>query len=307
MEKNSRKYSGDEDLLAMTKLAQACPGSNIHLADLPYRLSSWAVDEPENGRLWMDEQGRLAGWAVLQTPFWTVDLVLGGENEVDLFRLALDWADKRAGQVVDSEYGHRSWFVNVFADQTTRRAVLEAAGFKSQAVVGEDSWRKVLLERKGDTQVGNFRIPAGFTIRPLKGEMEAEAYVDLHREVFESKNMTTAWRRRVIQSEGYHPELDLVAEAPDGELAAFCIAWVCEVGGGNKIGQIEPLGCRADFRKYGLGRLVLAEALRRLQTYGVEQIVVETDDYRNTALRLYQAMGFFQKSEILVYRKDYVD
>jgi mycothiol synthase len=65
------------------------------------------------------------------------------------------------------------------------------------------------------------------------------------------------------------------------------------------------LGVRADFRKLGLGRAILAEGLRRLQLYGASQVCVETDSYRNAALELYESVGFRSIRDILVYRKDY--
>jgi ribosomal protein S18 acetylase RimI-like enzyme len=66
------------------------------------------------------------------------------------------------------------------------------------------------------------------------------------------------------------------------------------------------LGCHADFRKYALGRVALAEGLRRLQAQGAEIIYVETDSYRNTAYRLYESMGCELFRNVFVYRKDCV-
>jgi ribosomal protein S18 acetylase RimI-like enzyme len=67
------------------------------------------------------------------------------------------------------------------------------------------------------------------------------------------------------------------------------------------------LGCHKDFRQYALGRVALAEGLRRLQALGARNIFVETDNYRNTAFRLYQSFGFEVLQDVLVYRKDYGD
>jgi hypothetical protein len=84
--------------------------------------------------------------------------------------------------------------VNVFAHQTERIGNLEAAGFASQADVGDDSWSKVLMLRPKGASLPATALPEGFTIRPLAGEAEVEAYVALHRAVFGSENMTVAWR-----------------------------------------------------------------------------------------------------------------
>jgi ribosomal protein S18 acetylase RimI-like enzyme len=70
-------------------------------------------------------------------------------------------------------------------------------------------------------------------------------------------------------------------------------------------GQIEPLGSHKDFRRYGLGRAALSEGLRRLQSLGVQKILVETDNYRNAAFKLYESFGFETKQDVHVYRKDY--
>ena len=144
-------------------------------------------------------------------------------------------------------------------------------------------------------------------MRSLAGEAEIEAYVELHQAVFETKNMTVDWRRRSIKQPDYRPELDVVVVAPDGRLAAFCIGWLAENSDGTFDGQIEPLGCHADFRGYALGRVVLCETLKRLQQQGADRIFVETDAYRSTAFRLYQSLGFEVVKDVLVYRKDYND
>jgi ribosomal protein S18 acetylase RimI-like enzyme len=192
----------------------------------------------------------------------------------------------------------------VFASQTDRIRDLEEAGFVSQANVGEDSWSKVLMQRSAHIPVADYALPAGFSVRPLAGENEVEAYVQLHRAVFESKNMTAEWRTRTLRRPEYLPDLDLVAVAPDGRLAALCVCWL-DKESEKPSGQIEPLGVHQDFRKSGLGRAILSEGLRRLYLCGADRVYVETDKYRNAALGLYEAVGFRVIRDVLVYRKDY--
>jgi hypothetical protein len=69
MKFSQRKFSGTPDIVPMQALACAWPGSPLHTTDLPWRLTSWALDDPENVALWVDDAGQLAAWAVLQTPF----------------------------------------------------------------------------------------------------------------------------------------------------------------------------------------------------------------------------------------------
>jgi ribosomal protein S18 acetylase RimI-like enzyme len=280
-------------------LAGLDPANNLHVTDLPYRLSSWALDNPLTVQLWRAANGQLLAWAVLQTPFWALDYAIHPDAG-HLHPQILAWADGRARELLDTPYGHPAWFVNAFTRQRTRCAELEAAGFAAQTDVGEDSWSKVLLQRSSQAPIKAYPPPARFVVRPLAGESEVEAYVSLHRSVFESKNMTVEWRARTLQHPGYCPELDVVVAAPDGQLAAFCIGWLS-----GKRGQIEPLGCHKDYRRYALGRVALAETLRRLCALGAEGIIVETDSYRNTAFALYESLGFRVAEEVTVFRKDY--
>ena len=302
---SSRPISDEADKLQMLALSRQFPADNLRVTDLPYRLSSWALDEPENTRLWFDAQGRLLAWAVLQTPFWFIDYAFRPET-ASLHPEILNWADERARQNLATPFGHSCWFVTVFSDQTERMHELEAAGFSNQAEVGEDSWSKVFLQRPGDLSVKEYRIPPGFVVRSLAGKDEIAAYVELHQTVFESKNMRLEWRQRTLEHPDYVPNLDIVVASPDGRLGAFCICWLQRVEG-RLTGQVEPLGCHPDFRKYALGRVALAEGLRRLQAHGAEVIQVETDSYRNTAFRLYESIGFSVAKNVFVYRKDYAE
>jgi len=303
METTSRPASSEADKLQMWTLARQFPADHLRVTDLTYRLSSWALDEPANTRLWFDAGGSLLAWAVLQTPFWFIDYAFHPEA-AQLHPEILAWADERARQVSETAFGRPSWFVAVFSDQAGRRRELEAAGFANQADVGENSWSKVLLQRPGHLPVQEVSIPPGFVVRPLAGQAEVEAYVNLHQAVFESKNMTIAWRQRTLEHPYYNPELDLVVEAPDGRLAAFCIGWLNRAAG-RLVGQIEPLGVHPNFRHQALGRAALTETVRRLQSHRAEIIHVETDSYRNAAFRLYESLGFSIAREVLVYRKDY--
>jgi ribosomal protein S18 acetylase RimI-like enzyme len=298
-----RSFSTEQDKYLMSALAREFSGNNLHVIDLPYRLSSWALDNPKNVALWFDKNQQLVAWAVLQTPFWTIDYVCDREQESHLHREIISWADQRAQAIKNTSYERPAWFVMAFSGQVNRIHDLENAGFQCQSDVGDDSWSKVLMRRSVQTPVRIYKPrSAGFTIRPLAGAKEVKGYVELHQSVFESKNMTIDWRRRTLQHPDYNPALDIVVESPEGRLAAFCICWFDQ---NSFTGHVEPLGCHKDFRQYGLGRVALSEGLRRLQSIGAQNIYVETDNYRNTAFRLYESFDFQVVQDVLVYRKDY--
>ena len=134
-----REFSGQADIEARGALVRAFPTANLHAIDLPYRFSSGALDDPANVGLWATPGGELLAWAVLQPPFWTIDYAYHPHADADLRRQLWAWADGRARALVGQPGGRPSWFVNVFAGQTDRIRGLEAAGFVSQAGVGDDS------------------------------------------------------------------------------------------------------------------------------------------------------------------------
>ncbi len=295
-----RTYQGDSDQPMMLALARAQAAHHLHVFDLPYRLSSWGLDDPENVHLWFGSDGSLLGWAALLKPWWTVDIVCHPDHVPVLYAEMIAWADGRARLLANTPAGLPIWYVSAFTDQAEIVRTLEAAGFVNQADLGDDSWSKVFMRRPGSLPVKDYRIPPGFTVRSLAGEAEVEAYVDLHQAVFGTKNMTVPWRLRTLKHPGYRPDLDVVVAAPDGRLAAFCVTWLH----GDQ-GQVEPLGCHADYRRYALGRVALAEGLRRLQAAGTEQIFVETDNYRDTAMKLYEHMGFEIIRPVWMFGKKY--
>jgi len=284
-----RPFSIEQDKYQMSALARQFAENNLHVIDLPYRLSSWAFDNPENIRLWFDENQQLVAWAALQTPFWTIDYVCHPEQESHLHQEIISWADQRAQATQNTPYERPAWFVMTFSGQNNRIRDLENAGFKCQSDVGDNSWSKVLMRRSSQAPVKIYKPRSGFTVRSLAGEIEVHNYVELHQSVFESKNMTVEWRTRTLQHPDYISELDIVIESSEGNLVAFCVCWYDK---NSMTGHVEPLGSHKDFRQYALGRVALSEGLHRLQSLGAQNIFVETDNYRNTAFRLYESFAW---------------
>jgi mycothiol synthase len=304
---HTRTYQGIVDLPAMIALANAYPQHNLHTVDLPYRFSSWALDRLENVCLWEDESGCLLAWASLQPPFWAIDFAIHPDYNRVLLEQILVWADEQAQSLVNTPYGRPAWFIAVFADAFERIQAVEAAGFTSQANVGEDSWTKVLLSRPAGLAISHPPFPEGFTLRLLQGRNEVKLYAYLHRAVFGSTNMTSDWRLRTLLQPAYRADLDLVVAAPDGRLAAFCIGWLDQESAAGITGQIEPLGVAEEYRELGLGKALLAECVSRLEQLGAQRILVETDNYRGAALGLYESTGFTVTRDVLVFRKNYSD
>lgn len=300
-----RPFAGLADLEKMKRVVLANPTIHFHVVDLPYRLCSWGLDNPQNIGIWENEQGEMRAWVILNSPFWAVDYVLHPAVDPAALELVLQWVNQQALTLVDQPTGRPAWFISVLKNNEAHRQRLETAGFASQAQA-EDPWSKVFLKRDNNVAVPETSLPAGLAIRPLAGPGEVEAYVNLHRAAFGSNNMTAEWRARTLTRPEYVPELDLVMVNEEGQLVAFCICWFTAIGPeGEPTAHIEPLGVHPDWHGRGLGKLMLTEAIKRMYGYGAKQILVETDDFREAAVGLYHNLGFRVQHEILVYRKDF--
>lgn len=293
-----------KDWPAALALADRSPVSLPHVADWAYRAASWALDAPENASVWLDETEQLRGWAVLQTPFWAIDAIVDPAATSALYRDLLDWATARAQTLRMANAGRPMWFVSIAADCREHRQILEDGGFIDVSEADVDPWSKVLFALPTAQGLAAPSLPAGMMIRSLAVPQEIEAYVALHRAVFQSESMTPAWRERTTQMPGYRNELDLVLVADTGELCGFCIAWQRNLIDSEPIGQIEPLGISEPYRGRRLSQTLIAEAVRRLRAQGVAQVVIETDREREAAMAAYRSMGFTEAHAIRVYRYD---
>jgi len=283
----------------------ASQADNLHLVDLPYRLSSWAFDTPENIRLWHDDNGEILAWAAMQTPFWTIDYAYSPKIDGNIHQHILTWADHRAKEIVKSPNKHPTWYINVFSYQLDRVKDLESIGFASQAHVEKNPYSEILLQHARHFSINEPVLPDGYSIRPLASHGEVGAYVELHRLAFGSKTMTASWKTKQLNCPQYDPDIDLLIVAPNGRFVAFCVCWLYTDDEGNISGQIEPLGVHPDFHQLGLGKAILLEGVRQMYAKGAKQIYVITETYRHAALALYESATFHIQRRVLVFRKDY--
>jgi mycothiol synthase len=293
-----RPYAGESDQRAMLALVQRFPEDNLHVADLPYRLSSWALDDAGNAGLWQDAAGRLLGWAALQTPFRALDYAYHPHGrELGLGPAMLTWAIRRATALAGQPAGRPAWRVSARADQADRLGDAQRAGFAPDPAL-----EQALLTRPA-APAPTTGLPAGFRIRPLAGPVEAEAYAGGRRAACGAAGMTAAWKACSMRAPEYRAEIDLVVAAPDGRPAAFCCGWLGADGAGDTVGQIEPLGVRPEFRRLGLGRAVLREGIRRMHALGARETRAQADLSDDAARTLYAGAGFRLAQRIVVSRR----
>lgn len=289
----SRVYRGEPDRALVLDLRRACttPENATDfptLVDLSELLAS-GTPTGMHTRLWFDDSGQLIACAMAHLPYRNLYwLVRPGsstaelENHIVAFGLAAvrKYGIERA-QALTLDSPSRD-------SDVERVAVLERHGFVRQA---EGVLRML---RPLDEAIANPALPPGFTVRPMAGEQEVEAYVALHRAAFGTEHMTVEHRLAIMREADYRAAGDLVAVAPDSTLAAFC---VCQIHPdenaqtGQHWGWTDPLGVHPAYQRKGLGRAILLAGLRFLREQGMETAALGTAS-TNPAQRLYTSVGF---------------
>lgn len=81
----------------------------------------------------------------------------------------------------------------------------------------------------------------------------------------------------------YRPELDLMVQAPGGQVAGYGLFWADPVTG---VGLVEPMRTEDAFQRRGIAGHLLATGLERLAQLGCQQLKVSSD------IPLYLRAGF---------------
>jgi GNAT superfamily N-acetyltransferase len=220
--------------------------------------------------LWEVEDGQIAavlnregaGKAFLQIhpAFKTAALE---EQMITLAEEHLRAPSRRGGQVL--------W---VWCDSldTLRQRILAERGYTQLEDAYENQWRRDL-----ELPIPEDPVKAGYRIRALGDESELPSrswaswrafHPDEPDEKYEND---WSWYLNIQSAPLYRRDLDLVAIAPSGEVAAFTTIWYDDV---TRCGYFEPVGTIPEHQRRGLARSLIYEGLRRLKTMGATQAMV---------------------------------
>jgi len=289
---SSRTYSGGEDLQSMLDLLIAVRPAD-RIADYPslvdLREALALTDVQENTRLWFDANDRIVGFAFVD-PYNNLRFEFdwqaahpAAESEIVAWGLeCIRRATRVSGESLTLDASCRD-------DDIERIALLERHGFVMQEM------RSLRMVRSLDEPIPTPKAPAGFSIRHVKGEHEVEALVALHRAAFGADNMTVEERLAMMRVPEYDSELDLLALAPDGRFAAYCMCSISQEENertGRNEGYTDPVATHPDFQRRGLAQALLLTGLRKLKQRGVEAAVLGTSSENVAMQRTAKAVGF---------------
>jgi mycothiol synthase len=144
------------------------------------------------------------------------------------------------------------------------------------------------------------RLPAGYSLRAMRGPEDIPRRVEAHRAAFAPSRMTVEKYEILTRQDHYSYAHDLVVEAPDGSFAAFTMCWLDGVG---SVGEFEPVGTHPDHQRRGLGRVVMRAGLRLMREAGLRDAIVFSLRSNAASEALYQSAGFHELALHRVYTK----
>jgi ribosomal protein S18 acetylase RimI-like enzyme len=254
----------------------------------------------EHIRLWHDNQGKLVAYAILgEDPSFDCQ-VLPEYEWSGIEAEAMAWAETRISELRkrDAQKWSGGFVSGARQDDAKRIAFLEQHGFRYSGTFAE-----VNMLRSLDVPIPETVIPPGCQVRALAEAGDTSNRAGAERDVWlpwTVGNVSDDDYARLMRLPGYDRELDVVAVAPDGIIAAYVNCWIDPV---NRIGDFGPVGARPAYRRQGLTRAVLLEGLHRLKARGMDRACVSTGVSNTPALRLYESVGFRIVNKYLDYVK----
>jgi mycothiol synthase len=166
--------------------------------------------------------------------------------------------------------------------------VLARRGYKKTETAEFQRWQLL------DHPIPDVPLPDGYVIRSLGDDSELPArswasWRAFHPDEPEERYEGWEWYRNVQRSPLYRRDMDLVAVAPNGEIAAFTTVWYDET---TKTGAFEPVGTQPQHQRKGLVKALLTEGLRRLKQ--LSTLMAYVSSYDLAAHKAYESVGFTQ-------------
>jgi GNAT superfamily N-acetyltransferase len=250
------------------------------------RMLSWPVARLDywrwHGILNLGEGALETGVYIWETPEGQIAAVLNREGAgqaflqvhpgwktADLEEQIITLAEDRLR--VQSCKGGQVLWVWSDAGDIQRRGILERRGYTNIVEAEEHQWRRALVLPIPDNP-----LKQGYSIRVLGDASELPSRSWASWRSFHPDKPTSdydsdwSWYLNIQSAPLYRRDLDLVAIAPGGEVAAFTTIWYDDV---SCCGYFEPVGTIPEHQRQGLARSLLCEGMRRLKKVGATQVM----------------------------------
>jgi mycothiol synthase len=283
-------------LSAWTQQAGDCV--YLHPGDIPHRLYNGMRGRfplAEIVRLW-EKAGEIIGFACAYPSWHAYDVQVHPEfRDGDVERTALQWAYQQTYHwMTQMSHHHKPVVTDVMSGDPARRDQLLLLGYheRRQTMVLAGCPLRGLLPSP--------QLPASFRLRSATGFDDASRLAAVHRGAFGTTWTAEQYRDEVMAKPGYESSREIVVEAPDGRLAAFCVYWIDP---GNRIGYFEPVGTHQEFQRQGLARVLMYHTMYLMQQQGMQwaRVMYEIDNPASS--QLYLSLGFRPQCDLYQYAR----
>jgi GNAT superfamily N-acetyltransferase len=271
------------------------PGGNWHVALFDYWRWHWLENvverDPRELCIWEDGAGEMAAILNQGDPGVCHLHIQPDVKTPDLLSEVVATAEREYS--TPSRSGGRIVCVWSMEDDEGLIRVFRGRGyetFESEHAV-EHHGRRPL-----DTPIHDVAVPEGFHVRSMgdvgeHGRRSLASWRAFHPDEPDSGcDMTGAWYRNVQRAPLYRRDLDVVAVAPNGDIASFAVAYFDDAA---REGVFVLDGTATAYQRLGLAKAVMTEALRRLQWLGATNAYV--DWYESPAGALYESVGLHEE------------
>ena len=178
------------------------------------------------------------------------------------------------------------WIKTVVKDENKMLLdFLESKGFV------KDGWPEDIIELQCDLQTKlKYNLPEGFCITSFDEEKDYEKYSQLLFKGFDHEGESEAdktYKTIPFEEPHWNDKLKVLVKAPDGEWASHCGVWYVP---GTTTAYIEPVVTIPKYRKKGLAKAAIYEAVNRCGELGAKRAVVLSD------MDFYFSIGFKRSS-----------
>lgn len=169
-----------------------------------------------------------------------------------------------------AEDGRRYIYLPIFEDDTRRQELVQNRGYKKQPGWGHHYHCDL------DSPIPDVPIPDGYVIRLMGGVEEYPARSWASWRAFHNDEPDSnydgdySWYANLQSAPLYRRDLDVVASAPDGNIAAFCTIFYDDY---TRSAVTVLVGVDAEHWRRGLGKAVMTEGLRRLKALGCTRVL----------------------------------
>ncbi len=260
----------------------------LHIGDILWQLFHMlaAYNSSQLIQIWQDDQDNWLGFVLVYPPFGVFDLQVhpdfrGQELESEM----LGWALSQLNTLGKPS----ATYTLVNEHDTLRKILLEARHFNPMG----DWW---YMSRSLALPIPSPQLPPTFTLKDMTDSNYA-ARANALATAFGAPPQSELYQQ-FMRASGYDPQLDIVAIAPDGEVASFAMCWLDQV---SQDGQFEPVGTTPQFQRLGLGKAVLLEGMNRMRQRGMQNAIVIVDAAEEPARQLYESVGMTIRWKIQLY------